>query len=203
MATHPGCYAVIELGDAVSDTSGSGINLRGLNFAVVMAEEEAPITERFSTWGMSAESSTLYQSLDNVNQMIIGSNGKIYVLTEDTYHDDGIPIKMVFQSGPLPEPNEDVPAQQLKRLHGVYWQIANDPPSTGYIVTLTVFDTDNPTHRAVRSFTQYSRKVLVPISIQARQWKVRIEVTVDSDYAPLGVGMNYQILNRPYTGKTF
>lgn len=198
----PGCYAVIELGDADSSPDGPDINLAGLNFAVVMAEEAAPVTERFSTWGMAVESSTLYQSLDNTNQIIVGHRGKIYVLSDDAHNDDGTPIAVMIQTGPLPEPTEDESANMLKRLHEVYWQVGSAPPVSGYTVRLTITDVDKPTNRVVRIFQQYTREVRVPVGLVARQWTMRIRIITDRDYNPLGFGMNYQLLHRPYTGET-
>lgn len=197
----PGCYTVIELGKSTSTPSGPKLNLKDLNFTVVLNEDDAPLTERYTTWGMAAEAATLYQANNQPNQLLIGDAGNVYLLREDRQLDGGRPITMSWQSGPLPEPGENTPALAPKRIHEFWWQIDEDPRRAGFEVTVTFTDVDDPTNVVVTSIIQRTRKARVIVGLRCRQFQVSLTVTTRFDYAITQWGIRGQIMSRPYTGK--
>jgi hypothetical protein len=200
MGLLPGAYAVIELGKAIANPSGPTLDLADLNFAVVMAEETEELPSRFSTWGMAADSSVVYQANTVGNRIIIGDAGNLYVLDPDIHSDSGVPIPLVIQTGPLPGVEDNLPANVKKRIHEVSWQVATPPPPPGYTVWATIMDVDNPT----KNYRQYmvrqtTRQVLIRVGLECRQFKLRLEVTTNQTYDLITIGIKGQVLHKPYT----
>jgi hypothetical protein len=196
----PGAHAVIELGKAIANPSGPTLDLADLNFAIVMAEEMEELQARFSTWGMAADSGTVYQANNAGNKIIIGDAGNLYVLDPDIHSDDGVPLPLVIQTGPLPGVEDNTPANVKKRIHEISWQVATAPPPGGYLVWVTVMDVDNPTTN-YRQFVvqQTTQQVLLRVGLECRQFKLRIEVTTDQTYDLITIGVKGQLLHMPYT----
>lgn len=211
MATLPGFYAAVELGKGTVVPGGPKLNTASLNFAIVMNEDDDPVPQRYSTWGMATDAAVLYQANNQPNQIIMGDAGKIYLLEETRHLDDGKPILNVWQSGPLPEPEpgNGLVAISQKRIHEFWWQIAEEPPAGGYDVTLNFIDIDDPGNplvtssgEIVRRVTQTTRKQRIQVGLRCRQFKVRISVTTDRDYCITSWGIKGQQLERPYTRKS-
>jgi hypothetical protein len=200
MGQLPGAYAVIELGKAIADPGGPSLDLANLNFAVVMDEEMEELQSRFSTWGMAADSSTVYQANTVGNKIIIGDAGNLYVLDPNVHSDSGVPIPLVIQTGPLPGVEDNLPANVKKRIHEVSWQVATPPPPGGYLVWVTVMDVDNPTTN-YRQFVvqQTTQQVLLRVGLECRQFKLRLEVTTNQTYDLITIGIKGQVLHKPYT----
>ena len=200
MPRYPGCFFVVNLDEGAGDPGGIDLDIGNLNVAVAMHEDDPPISQRFTTWGLGVDSAVLYQTMGDRNKLIVGDAGRIYYLTEDENTDDGVPIRTVYQSGPLPEVDADVTAESQKRIHEFWWQTADDPPSSGWIVVVTFIDADSRA-AVVRRVTQASRKMRVPVGLRCRQFLVRIEVTTATDFAPIAWGIRGQVLGRPNTIK--
>lgn len=198
MANFPGFFSAIKLGDGQVDDPGDKIDLGALNFAIVMHEDDEPVAQRFTTWGMGADSATLYQTLSNFNKIIIGNNGAVYALEEDVHSDDGVAIPVTVESGPLPEATPDESTTMQHRVHRIVWQISTPPPTRGHRVTIKLTDVDDSTNFTQLIIQQTETKLLLPMTITARQFRIRITVSVTQDYDPISFGYTYQSLNRPY-----
>lgn len=194
----PGFFASIKLGDAIITDPGDVIDIAGLNVAIVMCEDDAPVEHRFTTWGLQADSATLYQTLSDKNKIIIGNTGFVYALRETIHDDDGVAIPVLWESGPLPEVDEQAPITQQHRLHHVTWQIKTAPPTMGHVVTVRVIDMDDATNFMQLVVYQTETKVLLPITVTARQFRIRMSVLTTQDFDPVSFGYKYQTLHRPY-----
>ena len=204
MVNYPGWFASVELAGAVSTgtTSNIGVlDVANLNFALVLHEEEAPLVERFTTWGLQADAALVYQTLASPNQMFIADAGNIYLLTDDQHHDEGQAISIIRTSIPYPIPSEKDPLTSPKRLWDVMWQIRTAPPASGIVVTISATDVDTPTNTVEVTLTQTTQKVIVRLPLSgARQWVFRWDVTTTQDYDIISLGYKYQIMNRRYAG---
>lgn len=194
----PGFFAKIKLGEAVIDDPGTIIDLSNVNFAIVMHDDDAPVPHRFTTWGMQADSATLYQSLTNTNKIIIGDAGYIYALKENVHDDDGVNIPLVIETGPLPEADAESSTTAQHRLHRIMWQLFTKPPVKGHEITVRVTDMDDSTNYKEMTVRQTTTKLLLPITITARQFRIKWKVDVTQDFDIVSFGYAYQTLNRPY-----
>jgi hypothetical protein len=200
MGLLPGVHAVIELGKAVANPSGPTLDLADLNFAIVMSEETEEPRARFATWGMAADAGTVYQTNNASNKIIIGDAGNLYLVDPDLHSDDGVPVPLVIQTGPLPGVEDNLPANVKKRIHEVSWQVATPPPTGGYIVWVTIMDVDNPTTNYRQLVVQQTtQQVLVRVGLECRQFKIRMEVTTNQTYDLITIGVKGQLLHKPYT----
>lgn len=195
---YPGFFSVINLNNATVTDPGDRIDVRDLNFAIVMHDDDDPVPHRFTTWGLQADSATLYQTLSEYNKIIVGNGGYVYSLSESVHSDSGALIPLVWESGPLPEADPDAPTTQQHRLHSIAWQIQTLPPVGGHIVVVQVIDMDDSTNRMRLMLRQTETKVLLPITITARQFRIRLAVSVTQDFDIVSFAYNYQSLNRPY-----
>lgn len=200
MGLLPGTYGVVELGAAVVVPGGPTLDLSGLNFAICMAEETTELPQRFTTWGMVAQSSCIYQSNSAKNAIIIGRNGNLYTLDPGVFDDNGTPITISIQTGPIPAPQQYVDISALKRIHEVSWQTTTVPPTNGYDLKVTLWDVDDIDNQVVRYVNQTDTRVLITgIGLKCRQFKMRIDTTLTSNYDMHGLGLTFQVLHRPYT----
>lgn len=198
MANFPGFFSIIRLGEAVVDDPGDVIDISGLNFAIVMHDDDEPVPHRFTTWGLEADSSTLYQTLSDNNKIIIGNTGFVYALDEDTHSDSGVAIPITLESGPLPEASAEETTTMQHRIHRLTWQIRTVPPAEGQLLTIKLTDVDDSTNFTQLRLKQTETKLLIPMTITARQFRIRITTSVTQDYDPVSFGYSYQTLNRPY-----
>jgi len=204
MVNYPGWFASVELAAAVSTGTGGdsiigGLDVAGLNFALVLHEDAPPLAERFTTWGLQADCAIIYQTLAQPNQMLIGDAGNIYVLTDAQHHDDGHAISLIRTSIPYPIPSQDAPLTSPKRLWDVMWQVRTAPPAAGYLVTVSATDVDNPANTVSRTLTQTQARVIVRLPLSGvRQWVFRWDLTTDQDYDIISLGYKYQVLQRRY-----
>ena len=198
MATLPGFFSVVKLGKSVVTDPGDRIDVSDLNFAIVMHEDDEPTRYRYTTWGLQADAATLYQTLSDNNKIIVGDHGIIYSLSESVHDDAGVKIPWLWESGPLPEVDAETLTTQPRRLHSVAWQIKTPPPETGHTVTVKVIDMDDADNYRQLTIVQTETKVLLPITITARQFRIRMSVLVGQDFDPISFSYSYQTLNRPY-----
>ena len=205
MANYPGFFASVILGEETSSNTISNIgdlDVAGLNFALALHESDPPLVERYTTWGLQADTSLVYQTLSRKNQLVIGDAGNLYVLEDAQHTDDGLPISLVILSAPYPIPSDKEPLTTAKRLHEVTWQLRTAPPTGGQLVTISVYDVDDPTNSNSRTITQTTQKANVQLALNnARQWHFRWDITTNQDYDILAIGYKYQVLNRPYAPK--
>jgi hypothetical protein len=194
----PGFFSQIRLGNPTVIDPGDEIDVSGLNFAFVMHEDDDPVKERFTTWGLEADSATLYQTLSKNNKIIIGNLGYAYSLREDVHTDDNVKIPIVWTSGPLPEVDDQTTTTMQHRLHYITWQIRTAPPSTGHLVTVKVIDMDDATNFSQLTVLQTETKMMLPIPLVARQFRIRLSASVAQDYDIMSFGYSYQEMNRPY-----
>lgn len=82
MTALPGFFSVIRLGEKVATDPGPIIDVSDVNFAIVMHDDDSPAPNRYTTWGLEADSATLYQTLSSNNKIIIGNAGYVYKLDE-------------------------------------------------------------------------------------------------------------------------
>lgn len=198
MATLPGFFSVVKLGKSVVTDPGDRIDVSDLNFAIVMHEDDEPTPYRYTTWGMQADSATLYQTLSDNNKIIVGDHGIIYSLSESVHQDDGVDIPLLWESGPLPEASAEELVTMPRRLHSIALQIGTPPPATGFNAAVRVIDMDNSKNFVQLPLFQTETKVLLPITITARQFRIRLTVRVGQDFDPVSFSYTYQTLNRPY-----
>lgn len=198
MANLPGFFSVIKLGEAAVIDPGDIIDIHDLNVAIVMHDDDEPVKNRYTTWGLEADSATLYQTLSDNNKIIIGNVGYIYSLDEEIHADDGVGIPFLWESGPLPEASADENTTVQHRLHRIMWQIKTVPPTAGHLLTVKVIDMDDETNLTQLTLVQTETKMLLPITVTARQFRIRISGTVAQDFDIVSFGYTYQTLNRPY-----
>lgn len=178
----PGFFINVELGDEILSNPTSVIDVSDLNFALVLSEDEEPVAARWTTWGLEADTLYLYQSLTDKNKVIGGNNGFLYVLNEDEFTDAGIAIPIIFTSSPLPEITERVSLSSVKRVHRFKWGVRTPPPSSGYNITLTLTDIDDPSNTTSREVLQRTQEMDVSISISARQFRATLSTSVTTDF---------------------
>lgn len=195
---YPGFFAMIKLGRAVVIDPGDRIDIHDLNFAIVMHDDDNPVPYRYTTWGLQADSVTLYQTLSDLNKIIIGNAGYAYKLDEELHSDDGVNVPILWESGPLPQVQADTATTVQHRLYSISWQIRTPPPTAGHTVSVWVIDMDNSANIAYALVQQTETKMLVPITITARQFRIRMSVKVSQDFDPISFSYRYQTLNRPY-----
>lgn len=202
MANLPGCYLQVNLGaSTLQPPTTTQIDITNLNFALVMCEDDTPVQQRFTTWGMRANSAMVYQQQTSKNQIIIGYQGNIYLLDEDTKKDTGITIPLRIETVSLPEvdPSTTGPITGIRRMKEIYWQTNDTPPSSGYQIKLTLVDEDDSTNFVIRNILQYTNKMRVPMSIKCRQFRIIWELSVGTDFDIISYGYTFQNLERPYT----
>jgi len=201
----PGFFANIDLGKDPFTLPSGLIDVSGLNFAIALCEDDPPIVERFTTWGMQADAATLYQALSVKNTLIIGDAGACYVLDEEQHDDDGVPIPTVYETMPLPEDTPEETITTQKRLHYITWQlkptaslIASTGTAVGIIVKLKITDVDNAANFFTRTLTQFTTKMRIQVGLRARQWVIRWQFDSTEDIAMLSFGQAVQIVSTPY-----
>lgn len=194
----PGFFAHVDLGRNPLVLPTDLIDVSTLDFAITLCEDDAPVSERFTTWGMQADAATLYQALSVRNTLIVGDAGAIYVLDEYQHDDDGVPIPTVYETMPLPEDTTEDTITTQKRLHYITWQLKTPPPSAGYKVNVKVVDVDDETNFITRTITQTKAKERVQIGLRARQWRIRWQFESTQDIDMLSFGQAIQIVSTPY-----
>jgi hypothetical protein len=195
----PGFFSHIKLGAETVIDPGDIIDVSDLSFAIVMHDDDDPVPHRYTTWGLEADSATLYQTLSDRNKIIVGNAGHVYALREESHTDSGVNIPMLWESGPLPEDSEEETITMQHRLHALTWQVKTPPPvDVGYTVAVSVIDMDDSANLTAKTVIQTETKVLVPITITARQFRIRLSVSVNQDFDIVSFGYSYQSLNRPY-----
>ena len=204
MAVYPGAYLVVDLGSPVAYPAGPILNLAGLNLGIAMSEEDSQPTHRFYTWGLAANSAINYQSNANPNGILIGNKGNIYKLSDDVMTDDGVAVPVTIQTGPWPVPDaqQGIVAEQLKRILEVHWQIATEPPAGGHLITASVTDVDNVNNYYSQTFFQKDKNVRWRAGgLKCRQCRLKISLTTGQAYDIVSMRILGQSLGRPYTAK--
>ena len=204
MVNFPGWFAGVTLAKkAVGPPDGIGdLDVAGLNFALVLHEDAQPLPERFTTWGLQADSSLVYQTLSAPNALVIGDAGNLYVLEDDIHDDNGAPVECTLVSSPYPMPNPNDPMTGPKRIHEVTWQVRTALPIGGQSVTIGVYDVDNPDHFISKTILQVARKVRVQLSLtNVRQWRFRWNLVTKNEYDIMSIGYKYQVMKRPYAAQ--
>lgn len=192
-------FVAADLGKGIATTPGGDLDIAGLNFALVLHEEAAPLVERFTTWGLQADAAMVYQTLRQKNQLIIADAGNLYLLEDDHHDDDGLPLSLVVRSIPYPIPTEKDPLTTPKRLWDVMWQTRTPPPASGHLVTVTAFDADNETVFVAVTVLQTTQKVIVRLPLAGvRQWVLQWKLTTNQDFDLVSLGYKYQLMNRRY-----
>lgn len=107
-------------------------------------------------------------------------------------------IPIVIESGPLPEADAEEPMTKQHRLYHITWQLFTAPPESGHYVTVKITDLDNADNFTQVVVLQTESKMLVPITLTARQFRIRLSASVNIDFDPQSFGYSYQTLNRPY-----
>ncbi len=187
----PGFFFNIDLGGSIPVTLTETNDVAGLNFAVVMADSEGQVQHRWTTWGLEADAMFLYQSQSAKNKVLVGNEGIIYVLDEDAKLDAGVPIPLTWISAPLPTVDEDNDAQTMVRTHHIKWAIRTTPPSTGFSVRVTLVDVDTGA-TTYRDVVQYTQKMHVHLTLKARQFRIKFEVTGSGDFDLSYLAYTYQ-----------
>ena len=201
----PGFFINVDLGKDPLVLPTGLIDVSGLNFAITLCEDDDPVKERFTTWGMQADATTLYQALSVKNTLIVGDAGACYRLDEESHDDDGIPIPTVYETMPLPEDTEEETITSAKRLHYITWQLkpniaftATTGTPVGLQVTLKITDVDDDTNFFSRTLTQFTPKMRVQIGLRARQWVIKWTFDSTQDIAMISFGQAIQNVATPY-----
>lgn len=197
----PGYFAGATLipADIVGNLD-DGLAVEDLNFALVLNEASAPVTERYTTWGLAADAGVLYQNLNQPNLLIIGDAGIIYVLDNERPHDDGAVIPLHFRTGPVPQSTANTDVHTFRRFHSVSWETASTPPAQGWYTQLQAWDVDDQSNVYTTSFTQFQKEVRVKIPLRARQIIIEWFVNTTTDYNPVGMQLRFQNTPRPLRG---
>lgn len=189
----PGCFFVVNLGGSTLVTPGVNNDVAGLNFAVVMEDSTPPNPNRWTTWGLEADSLFLFQQQNEPNQVLVGNEGSIYRLDDSTALDDGVPIPVTWISAPLPTVDDNNVASTMTRTHDIKWAIRTLPPTTGLTVTLTLIDVDTGV-TAARTLVQYTQKMHTKLTIRARQFRIQFDVTGATDFDLAYLAYTYQTM---------
>ena len=193
----PGCFFVVNLGGSTLATPGIQNDVSGLNFAVVMEDGEEGTKQnpyRWSTWGLEADSLFLFQQQGRPNLVIVGNEGIIYKLDDKRITDDGVPIPVTWISAPLPTVDEKNVAATMTRTQEIKWSVRTKPPTLGLKVTVTLIDVDTGT-TVSREVTQYTQKMHVKLTIRARQFRIRFDVSGSTDFDLAYLAYSYQTMS--------
>lgn len=192
----PGFFISVDLGDAILSNPQNVIDVSNLNFAVVMAEDDAPVQARWTTWGMEADSLYLYQALTDKNRIIAGNNGFLYVLNEEEFTDGGNAIPIILTTAPLPTPDDSVSAYTMKRVHSIIWEIHTPPPIAGYEITVTLTDVDDESNTVSRTVTQYGTRMEIDLALRARQFRLTLSASVTTDFDLILLACKFQVMDQ-------
>lgn len=187
----PGFFLNVDLGNEVLADPTINTSIANLNAALVMADDDAPVKSRWTTWGLEADAMFLYQSSRDFNRIFVGNNGFIYRLDDDTHHDNGVPIPVTWTSGPLPAVDDESVAQTMKRSHEIKWTIRTTPPSTGLKVTVTLIDVDTG-DSVSRDLVQTTTQMHVDLTLRARQFRIMFTVLGTTNFDIVSLGFSYQ-----------
>ena len=192
MAAYPGFFASVTFGADVLTTPNGTYNVTGLTYAMVLHEEALEWNDRWTTWTLDADSMYLYQPNNGPNRILVGNNGHIYQLEDETTTDEDAAIPIELVSGPLPIVSQTVTASSFKRITEVWWDLVDVPPSTGYSVTVTLTDINDATNVNSVVVTQLKTRMYVKLTLRCQQAYLSLKTSVGKDFNVSRYGMKFQ-----------
>ena len=193
MATLPGFFMSVNIGESTLIDPGDDYDVSGLTFAVVMHEHSDAPQYRWTTWTLDADSLLLYQPGDAPGYVVVGNAGHLYVLTEGIKTEDGKAVPIVYTSGPLPElDDQGTTAIVHKQFHSVWWEVVTPPAGDGYVVTVKLVDVNDTTNFIERIVLQDSTRMNINMYLECRQAYLSIRTITGRDFNVTNYGYSYQ-----------